>query len=168
MRLPFGRLVLAAAILCSASFDRSLAGEDRMMKLDARLTPELLKIAEEFFRHDEYSRDSIFDSESPVDFRKDVAGAFVDIDDNGVPEAFFRIDRPDYCGTIGCPFFILKKVGKKWRAICEEWAWSKFLVILARKDHGYHQIVLRPWDDGYHDITTWEHGKCAVHEAWRP
>lgn len=127
------------------------------------LTPELRAIVDRFFRHDAAWKKLLEDVSAairPVDFDQDISGAFADLDDDGVMEAFFRFDRPDFCGTAGCMFVILKKVGRRWREICGASAQDETITILDRKDHGFHEIINYRDLEGKPHIITWYRGQC--------
>jgi hypothetical protein len=110
--------------------------------LTSPLTPGLRAIAEAYFATNaEFVRDHPDTSErtAAIDL---LEGAFTDVDDDGEPEAAFRITErsTSFCGSVGCFVIVLKRIDGRWRDIGGFPDRQSEFILLDEKHRGYHDI----------------------------
>jgi hypothetical protein len=72
--------------------------------------------------------------------------AFVDLDDDGTPEALVYLSGPEWCGSGGCSLLILRPEGPSWKVITRTTITQLPIRVLSTKTNGWH------------DITVWVRG----------
>jgi len=75
--------------------------------------------------------------------REYVRLAKADINDDGVPERFYLLKDPGWCGSAGCTVFIVQGRGGGDRLLCEGSGGTADLVVTDRVTiHGWHELRL--------------------------
>jgi len=89
-----------------------------------------------------------------------------DLNGDGVDEVFTEFNAPAYCGTAGCPLYLIQKINGKWTIGLEDKVMNMFvysrtrIVITDEKINGYKVIYLRGRDYGAN-----EPGECPYASA---
>lgn len=66
--------------------------------------------------------------------------AFHDLNDDGIPEAIVYLIGRQWCGSGGCPLFILQKSGGSWKVVTSTTITNPPIRILDRKLNGWHSL----------------------------
>jgi len=72
--------------------------------------------------------------------------AFVDLNDDGTPEALVYLSGPEWCGSGGCSLLILRPDGPFWKVITRTTVTQLPIRVLSTKTNGWH------------DVTVWVRG----------
>jgi len=73
--------------------------------------------------------------------REYVRLAKADINDDGVPERFYLLEDPGWCGSAGCIVFIVQDRGGGDRLLCDAYSGETDFVVTDRVTiHGWHEL----------------------------
>jgi hypothetical protein len=68
--------------------------------------------------------------------------AFVDLDDDGTPEALVYLSGPKWCGSGGCSLLILRPDGPSWKVITRTTVTQLPIRVLSTKTNGWHDLAV--------------------------
>ena len=66
--------------------------------------------------------------------------AFRDLNGDGIPEAIVYLIGRQWCGSGGCPLFILQKRGDSWKTVTSTTITNPPIRVLDRKLNGWHSL----------------------------
>jgi hypothetical protein len=66
--------------------------------------------------------------------------AFRDLNDDGIPEAMAYLIGRQWCGSGGCPLFILQKSNGSWKVVTSTTITNPPIRVLDRKLNGWHSL----------------------------
>ena len=66
--------------------------------------------------------------------------AFRDLNGDGIPEAIVYLIGRQWCGSGGCPLFILQKRGESWKTVTSTTITNPPIRVLDRKLNGWHSL----------------------------
>lgn len=66
--------------------------------------------------------------------------AFRDLNGDGIPEAIVYLIGRQWCGSGGCPLFVLQKSGGSWKVVTSTTITNPPIRVLDRKLNGWHNL----------------------------